>query len=96
MAEQGKTVRERTCIGCGKRLGKGELLRIVHPKGESVCFDPTGRKAGRGAYVCSVECFEDAVARNKVARALKTSIGTDEVELIASDMRAAQQGANAR
>lgn len=69
--------RERSCITCGTKAGKQELLRIVRRAAGGVSFDPTGKAAGRGAYVCSAACLERAVPA-RLARALKTNISADE------------------
>ena len=47
-----RTVRQRSCIACGKLAGKAELMRIVRDPSGAVSFDKTGRAPGRGAYVC--------------------------------------------
>ncbi|MFS8640208.1 MAG: YlxR family protein, partial [Symbiobacteriaceae bacterium] len=54
-----KHVPQRTCIGCRAVRPKRELLRIVRtPEGE-ILFDPSGRRAGRGAYLCpSASCLD--------------------------------------
>ena len=61
---QQKKIPVRMCAGCGEHFPKKELVRIVHtPQGE-VHVDPTGRMAGRGAYLCrKVECLRKAQDR---------------------------------
>ena len=56
-----KKIPERRCIGCGERKKKSDLIRIVRsPEGE-ISLDFTGRKPGRGAYLCrDVKCFRAA------------------------------------
>jgi len=63
------------CIGCQIMFDKRELLRIVRtPEGE-ILLDNTGKKAGRGAYICSnLDCFKKVVKTKKLAKALKTTI----------------------
>lgn len=54
-----KKVPERRCIACNNSKPKKELLRIVKNKENEVSVDLTGKKAGRGAYVCNnIECLE--------------------------------------
>ena len=54
-----KKVPERTCIGCGEKKEKKELIRIVHEPEGSFSIDPSGRKNGRGAYICQhPECLD--------------------------------------
>lgn len=68
---------------------KRELLRIVRsPEGE-VSMDPTGRKSGRGAYVChSADCLQKAIRHRQLERALETKLG-DEVAQALQDALAA-------
>ena len=77
--EQKKKIPLRQCVGCCERKPKGELLRVVRtPEGEIV-LDFTGRKNGRGAYVChSVKCFNKARKSGKLASHLECTI-PDEV-----------------
>ena len=61
----------RMCVGCREMKPKKELLRVVRsPEGE-VSLDPTGKKPGRGAYVCySAECLKKALKQRQLDRAL--------------------------
>ena len=78
--------RVRTCVGCRKQLGKQELYRIVRNPDKTVSFDSKGRLPGRGAYVCSIECLREAYGSHKLQRALKVSVGQDDLERIASEI----------
>lgn len=61
----------RTCVGCGKRAAKSDLLRVVAVGGEVVA-DPAARRPGRGAYLHpSVDCLERARRRRAIPRALR-------------------------
>ena len=81
--------RIRTCIACGAKSTKTSLHRIVRTPDGRVEYDPKGRAAGRGAYVCSVECLEQALKAKRVDRALKTKVGEDEKESVSRAMREA-------
>ena len=65
----------RKCMGCQEMKNKKELIRVVRtPEGE-ICLDDTGRKNGRGAYLCrSVECLKKAIRQKAIERALETAI----------------------
>ena len=65
----------RKCMGCQEMKSKKELIRIVRtPEGEIV-IDKTGKKSGRGAYICpQMECLEKAIRHKAVERALETEI----------------------
>ena len=85
--------RQRSCIACGKLAGKAELMRIVRDPSGAVSFDETGRAPGRGAYVCSEECFAAACKRKKLDRALRTTLEGDVYERIAAEVAAAARTA---
>ena len=85
--------RQRSCIACGKQAGKAELMRIVRDPSGAVSFDKTGRAPGRGAYVCSEECFAAACKRKKLDRALRTTLEGDVYERIAAEVAAAARTA---
>ena len=70
----------RTCVGCNRRAPKAELVRIVRDADGSIGLDRDGRTPGRGAYVCSEECLEQAVKRGRLGRALRVPVGTLEFE----------------
>lgn len=80
---------QRTCIVCGQHFSKGAMLRIVRSPFDVVSFDRDGRAPGRGAYVCSAECFSVACKTKKFDRALKRALSPSEYELIADDITAA-------
>ncbi len=63
----------RTCVGCGVRAAKSDLLRVVAVGGEAVA-DPAARRPGRGAYLHPREdCVERARRRRAIPRALRAS-----------------------
>ncbi|NUQ38965.1 MAG: YlxR family protein [Caldilineales bacterium] len=78
MTKARKHIPQRTCIICRRTAGKRELQRIVRtPTG--VRYDPTGKLPGRGAYLCdSPLCWQAAIERGALARALKTSLSDEE------------------
>lgn len=75
----GKNVPLRKCLGCDEMIGKKGLLRVVRDKDGNVSLDPTGKKSGRGAYLCrDKECFRTARKKRSLERSLKCQI-PDEV-----------------
>ena len=63
----------RTCVGCGTRAAKSDLLRVVAVDGEIV-VDPAARRPGRGAYLHpSKDCLERARRRRAIPRALRVT-----------------------
>lgn len=70
-----KKVPMRQCAGCGEMKSKKELIRIIKTPEEDIVIDTTGKKNGRGAYLCcSLECFNKAVERKALDRSLKVTI----------------------
>ena len=93
----GKTRRTpiRTCVACRTSGGKRGLLRVVRlgagDNAGEVVLDPTGKKSGRGAYVCPMaDCIGLALKQKKLERSLKTPI----TETVADALRAAAQEAS--
>jgi len=74
-----KKIPERMCSGCGEHRPKRELIRVVRsPEGE-ISLDLTGRKNGRGAYLCPrAECLQKARRARRIERSLGCPI-PDEV-----------------
>ena len=68
-----KKIPLRMCTGCMEMKPKKELIRIVKtPEGE-VCVDLTGKKSGRGAYICKcIECLEKSFKAKRLSRILET------------------------
>ena len=82
-----KKVPQRQCIGCGEMKNKKEMIRILKtPEGEFV-VDATGRKNGRGAYICpSMACFEKAVKSRGLERSFKMAIPKEVYESLKKEM----------
>ncbi len=76
---QKKKQPERQCMGCNQRKPKTELLRIVRTPNGNTELDFTGKKSGRGAYICrDAACLKKIRKSGRVGRMLETAI-TDEV-----------------
>ena len=78
-----KHIPQRTCIACRAVRSKRELARVVRTIENRVIADPTGKKAGRGAYLCRQrECWQavlDHPARLKQALKLETLLSNDDL-----------------
>ena len=73
-----KKIPMRQCVGCGEMKAKKELIRVIKTE-EEVLLDTTGRKNGRGAYICAnPECLKKARKSKGLERSLKVAI-PDEV-----------------
>lgn len=72
---QKKHVPLRMCSGCGEMKPKKELVRVVKSKENEISLDLTGKKAGRGAYVCNnLECLKKARKAKRLERAFSSKI----------------------
>ncbi|HWQ61817.1 MAG TPA: YlxR family protein [Negativicutes bacterium] len=83
-----KKIPQRMCVGCQSMKTKKELLRVVRtPEGE-ILLDPTGKKAGRGAYVCpSDECLAKAVKAKRLEKALEHAISAEVFAALRAGLR---------
>jgi len=74
-----KPVPQRTCVGCRNVRPKRELVRIVRAREGGVAVDETGKRSGRGAYLCkSAPCWESALSKGQLDRALRTRLTEEE------------------
>ena len=70
---------QRTCMGCNQKKDKKELIRIVKNKNNEISVDRTGKKEGRGAYICDdVNCLEKLIKSKRLERVFEMSI-SDEI-----------------
>lgn len=76
---QQKKIPLRKCTGCGEMKPKKELVRVVKTPEDEILIDLTGRKNGRGAYICrDVECLKKARKAKRIEKSFQCSI-PDEV-----------------
>lgn len=82
-----KKIPMRMCLGCGEMKPKKELIRIVKsPEGE-IGLDPTGKKSGRGAYICySCECLEKARKNRRLEKTFSCAIDSSVYEVMADEL----------
>ena len=73
-----KKIPMRMCLGCGEMKPKRELIRMVKSKEGEISLDLTGKKAGRGAYICrSIECFRSARKAHRFEKAFSCAISDE-------------------
>lgn len=100
MATKVKKIPMRQCLGCNEHKPKLELLRVVRPpeEGGAVCLDMTGRKSGRGAYICrDVKCLRKARKSRRMESALECSIPDEIYDQMEKELQAyAQEQDNAQ
>ena len=74
-----KHVPLRTCISCRETKPKRELLRVVHTPDGHVSIDATGKKSGRGAYLCAKRaCWENAIKRHRLEQEFEVPISDED------------------
>lgn len=78
-----KKIPQRTCMGCQAKKEKRDLVRIVRsPEGE-ISVDLTGKKPGRGAYICpNLDCLNKVVKSKRLERSLETPISEALYEIL--------------
>lgn len=82
-----KKIPMRMCLGCNEMKPKKELIRVVKsPEGE-ISLDFTGKKSGRGAYICSsVECFNKARKGRRLEKAFSCKIDAGVYDAMAEEL----------
>lgn len=70
-----KKIPVRQCVGCGEMKNKKDMMRVLRTPGGDTVLDKTGKKNGRGAYLCiSKECLQKARKNKGLERSFKMSI----------------------
>jgi len=70
-----KKIPMRQCVGCREMRAKRELIRVIHTAENEVLVDTTGKKNGRGAYLCpNPECLDKAIKSKGLERSLKMAV----------------------
>lgn len=73
-----KKLPQRRCVGCKNSFDKKELIRVVKDSEGNISLDPTGKKNGRGAYLCkSKECFETAYKKKQLESSFKCKVSEE-------------------
>ena len=76
-----KKIPLRQCVGCSKMKGKKEMMRVLKTAEDGIILDMTGKKNGRGAYLCMErECLKKARKNKGLERSLKMSDIYDNLE----------------
>ena len=81
----------RKCTGCQELKNKKELIRVVRDPEGALSVDFTGKKSGRGAYICAnSECLERAIKSKGLERSLQVSISPELYEPLRREMKAGE------
>jgi len=82
-----KKMPERRCIGCMESFNKKDLIRVVRSAEGEVSLDFTGKKSGRGAYICkSPDCFKKARKSNRFGKNLNCEIPEEIYEKLEAEL----------
>lgn len=83
-----KKVPLRQCIGCGEMKNKKEMLRVIKTPEDEFCLDITGKKNGRGAYLCKQqECLQKAIKNKGMERSFKMSIPKEVYDTLTEEFK---------
>ena len=82
-----KKIPMRMCVGCREMKEKRELIRIVRTPEGIVVPDPTGKKSGRGAYVCrQAECLRRSIRQKQLERQLEITMTPEIIQALTDEM----------
>ena len=82
-----KKVPMRKCVGCQEMKGKKEMIRVIRTSEGEFLLDATGRKNGRGAYLCpNSDCLAKAVKNKGLERSFKQAIPKEVYEALEKEM----------
>ena len=82
-----KKIPLRKCTGCGEMKTKKELIRVLKTPEDTIVLDVTGKKNGRGAYLCNqAECFRKARKSKGLERSLQCEIPTEVYEALEKEL----------
>ena len=83
-----RKIPERMCVGCKTMRAKRELIRVVRTPDGEVLIDPSGKKSGRGAYICpSIVCLELALKGDRLSKALEVKIEPEMAERLRQSVK---------
>ena len=90
-----KHIPQRTCVACGQVTAKRKLIRLVRTADSQVEVDTSGKKYGRGAYLCPApECWQTGLKGNRLERVLRTTLTADNREQLIRYGQNLSQGAD--
>ena len=73
-----KSQPQRTCMGCNTKKDKKDLIRIVKNKENQISIDRTGKKEGRGAYLCDeIQCLEKIIKSKRLEKIFEMKISEE-------------------
>ncbi|MBE3585620.1 MULTISPECIES: RNase P modulator RnpM [Desulfofundulus] len=83
-----KKVPLRMCVGCQEMKPKKELIRVVRTPQDTIEIDPTGKRSGRGAYLCPrLECLQKAIKGKRLEKALQRSVAPEIIQSLVEGLQ---------
>jgi predicted RNA-binding protein YlxR (DUF448 family) len=90
--EKVKKVPLRKCLGCMQSFPKKDLIRVVRTPENEVCVDLSGKKSGRGAYLCKDKaCLKKAVKAKRIQSNLEVQISEELIESLSKELEGIEQ-----
>ena len=88
-----KKIPQRQCVGCGEFKDKKSMIRVIKTNEDEIFLDDTGKKNGRGAYICpNADCFAKAVASKGLERSFKMPIEKSVYDKLAKELENIEAG----
>ena len=88
-----KKIPLRVCTGCGESKPKKEMIRVLKTPEEEIVLDATGKKNGRGAYICcSIDCLRKSIKSKGLERSLKVAIPGELLETLEKELVSLESG----
>lgn len=88
-----KKVPVRQCVGCQEMKNKRDMLRVIKTADGDILLDATGKKNGRGAYICFCrECLEKAIKNKGLERSFKMAIPKEIYDQLREEMTEIENG----
>ncbi len=82
-----KKTPQRMCVGCREMKPKKQLIRVVRTPDEKIEVDPTGKRSGRGAYICpELECLSKALKGKSLDKALQRTVSLEVAEALRREL----------
>lgn len=87
-----KKIPIRKCLGCMQTFPKNELIRVVRTPENEVLIDLTGKKSGRGAYLCKDKaCLKKAIKAKRIQSSLEVQISEELIESLSKELEGIEQ-----
>ncbi|MGN0375046.1 MAG: RNase P modulator RnpM [Butyrivibrio sp.] len=87
-----KKIPQRQCVGCGENKDKKSMMRVIKTGENEILLDDTGKKNGRGAYICkTMDCLKKAMKNKGLERSLKTRIPETVYDELLKEMKSYEE-----